>query len=139
MSEKIGVFIVLVNQKNQVLLGKRKKSYKSGFFGCPGGRLHLTESLEDCARRELMEETGLKAKKLAYVGVVREIQEGYTFVHFVFRCDEYDGKPVMMEPNKCEGWEFYEVDRLPLEILPGHRAGIAMMNYVESLGYVDLM
>lgn len=44
----------------KVLLVKRKNHPSIGFWALPGGFIHLEENLEDTARRELEEETGVK-------------------------------------------------------------------------------
>ncbi|MFK7823974.1 MAG: NUDIX domain-containing protein [Oligoflexales bacterium] len=44
---------------NRVLLIKRKKAPFQGKWALPGGFLESGESLEDCGRRELIEETGV--------------------------------------------------------------------------------
>lgn len=134
-----GVFIIVINKSNQVLLGKRKDNYKAGMYGFPGGRLELNETLIDCAKRELDEEIGLKVNALKYVGVIREVQEGYNFIHFAFVCDDYIGQPQLKEPNKCESWNFYSVDKLPDTILPGHKAGLSMYVKTGAENYSDLI
>ncbi|MFA6005444.1 MAG: NUDIX domain-containing protein [Patescibacteria group bacterium] len=123
--EHLGVCVIVLDAtKTKVLLGKRKNSYRSGTFGLPGGRLELKESLQDCGTRELIEETGLRSKTLRYVGVVRELQEKFNFIHFVFLCDSYEGSPSLTEPEKCEGWEWFLLENLPENILPGHKAAL---------------
>ncbi len=57
-NQPIGVCVITVNKDKKILLGKRRNSYKQGMFGLPGGRLNLNESLADCVKRELEEETG---------------------------------------------------------------------------------
>jgi 8-oxo-dGTP diphosphatase len=136
--EALGAFVIVLDSQKRVLLGLRKNSYKTGVFGCPGGRLELTETLKTCAIRELHEETGLKPKKLNYLGVIRELQDGYNFIHFVFLCDEFEGQVALKEPNKCVGWNFYSMDNLPDEILPAHLAGIDMITSLNN-GYVDMV
>src|SRR5258706_13140278 len=87
-------------EKTRVLLAKRLNSYKAGMFGVPGGRLELDESLTDCAKRKLREETGLDAKSLRTIGVIIERQEDMNFIHFVLLCEDYTGKLSVKEPHK---------------------------------------
>lgn len=132
-SQPIGSCVLLLNGKDQVLLGKRKGGYKPGIYGVPGGRVDGTEPLESAAVRELKEEAGVTAKSLDYLGVVREVQEkGNTFVHFIYICRDFDGEVSNVEPHKCEGWEWFGLDALPDTILPGHAAGINMLAKSDS-------
>ena len=55
--------IIIVNEKNQILLGKRTDNHKWGYAG---GSIELDEKVEDCARRELFEETGLIADEIEF-------------------------------------------------------------------------
>jgi 8-oxo-dGTP diphosphatase len=135
--EHLGCTVVVLSNR-KVLLGKRINSYKSGHFGCPGGRLELTESLIECAKREFLEETGVKAIEIEYVGAVRELQDGYNFIHFTFVCTKWDGYIKEMEPDKCESWDFYSINALPKPILPAHLAGIELANN-SATGYVDIL
>jgi len=107
-------------------------------YGLPGGRLEEKEQLVVCASREVEEETSIKTRSLEYIGVIKEAQEKGDFVHFVFSCSNYDGIPVLTEPNKCEGWNWYSLDKLPENILPGHRAGIEILKYPNLDRYKDL-
>jgi len=111
-------FVIVVDSDNNILLGERLNSYKSGFYGFPGGRLESKEALTECAKRELFEETGLRANTLKYLGVIRTKQDGDNFIHFAFLCDGYEGKPELREPNKCFGWNFYPQNNLPLKFCP---------------------
>jgi len=116
--------VVIVLSGNKIMLGKRKNSYGAGLYGLPGGRVESSEKLVDCAKRELTEETGLKVNRLNYVGVVRDLHEDYSFMHFVFLCKSYKGKPCLKEPDKCEAWEWFARNKIPTNILPGHKAAI---------------
>ena len=135
--EHLGAFIILLKD-HKVLLGKRKNSYKSGNYGFPGGRLELSESLLDCAKRELLEETGVTALHLEYLGVIRELQSNYNFIHFGFVCDKYKGNIKVIETNKCESWEFFSPDQIPPNTLPAHKAGAKLLKS-KLPTYIDLV
>lgn len=136
MSQPIGACVLVINDKNQILLGKRKNSYKAGYYGVPGGRVEPGELLEDTAKRELLEETNIQAEQLEYVGVVKEDQGEWDFIHFVFVCRQWNGELSTVEPEKCEGWEWYDLVALPAPILAGHEAAISLMS--EDLTLLEL-
>jgi len=60
---KVGVGIIVIKD-NKVLLGKRKNSHGEGSWCFPGGHLEFNESLENCAKREVLEETGIEIKNI---------------------------------------------------------------------------
>lgn len=135
--EHLGCAVIILKD-NQILLGRRLNSYRFGYFGFPGGRLELTESLQNSAVRELHEETGIIAKEIKYLGAIREFQDGYNFIHFIFICNSWEGDPVVAEPDKCESWNYYPLASLPKPILPAHLASIKFISN-PSLGYIDIL
>lgn len=60
---------VAVDPKGRVLLIRRGHPPFKGAYALPGGFVEVGENVEDACRRELMEETGIKAGKLALIGV----------------------------------------------------------------------
>lgn len=138
-TQRIGVCTLVFDKTGKkVLLGKRKNNYKAGMYGMPGGRLELKESVISCAKRELVEETGLRINSLVYLGVIREVQESNNYIHFAFICGDYTGNPKLTEPDRCEGWQWYPLDKLPENILPGHLAAINLYKKSDFQGYKDL-
>ncbi|MDD1611691.1 MAG: NUDIX domain-containing protein, partial [Methylococcaceae bacterium] len=63
----IGVGGLLFNRQHQVLLINRDKPPAQGLWSVPGGRLEAGESLIECCRREMQEETGLDVEVLSIV------------------------------------------------------------------------
>nr|CDQ34781.1 bifunctional nicotinamide mononucleotide adenylyltransferase/ADP-ribose pyrophosphatase [Virgibacillus halodenitrificans] len=111
---QVGVAAVILRE-GRVLLGERIGSHGAHTWATPGGHLELCESIEECAQRETFEETGLVVdafKKLSFTNDVFE-QEGKHYVTlFVVACCS-NGKPQIIEPDKCKQWKWFELDKLP--------------------------
>ncbi len=111
---RIGVACV-VQREGKVLLGQRKGPLATGYWGFPGGHLEFGESIETCATRELLEETGLRPLSLRlgpWVENVLEDSQKHYITIFVF-IDDFTGEPDLLEPDKCKGWEWFSWDTLP--------------------------
>jgi 8-oxo-dGTP diphosphatase len=111
---KVGLGVIVI-KGNKVLLGKRKNAHGEGSWSFPGGHLEFGESLKDCAVREVEEEAGIKIKNIRSGPFTNDIFEKedkhYTTL---FMLSNYDsGKVRIMEPEKCEAWEWFEWDKLP--------------------------
>ncbi len=111
---RIGIACIVL-QKGKILLGKRKGPHAADCWGAPGGHLEFGEKVEDGAVRELLEETGLKALSLRSGPWVENFMENgqkHYITIFVF-IDDFEGELCLLEPHKCFGWEWFDVDSLP--------------------------
>jgi ADP-ribose pyrophosphatase YjhB (NUDIX family) len=133
--QPIGACVIILNSEGKILLGKRKNSYKAGYYGLPGGRIEINEPLDAAIQREVQEETGLVLNNCEYVGVVRENQGDYDFIHFIYVAKNVDQVPQLIEPDKCEGWEWLDQSSTA-QILPGHQAALNL--YFQQLKIADL-
>lgn len=71
---RIGVACAIIDEEN-LLLEKRSDC---GWWGLVGGSLEIGETVEECALREVLEETGLKLelKKLRLLSIYSDPKEG---------------------------------------------------------------
>jgi 8-oxo-dGTP diphosphatase len=105
----IGV-AVIVTKDGKVLLGKRKNAHGADTWAFPGGHLEFNETIEECAAREVFEETGLKIKNLRFGPYTNDIftSENKHYVTLFVIADHESGTPKVKEPHKCEKWEWSE-------------------------------
>lgn len=112
-SPQIGI-TTIVRRNGKILLAKRKSKHGEGTWGFSGGKLELHESLQECARRELLEEAGLSAENFYLAAVTNDVfDDGKHYVTIFFIADSFSGEPVIKEPDKCECWEWFEWSNLP--------------------------
>lgn len=56
------------NNKNIILVRQFRKGAESEVLEIPAGKIELNESIESCAKRELLEETGYVSDNIKYLG-----------------------------------------------------------------------
>lgn len=106
---------VMVWHGDRLLLGRRISAQSGHSWQFPGGHLEFGETVEDCAKREVEEEAGIKIRNIVPSGFTNDV-----FIdadrHYVtlFVSSEYDsGEPTVMEPDKCEQWRWFQWGHLP--------------------------
>lgn len=123
---KVGIG-VLIFKDNKVLLQKRKGAHGAGSYCGPGGHLEHAESFEDCIRRETKEEAGIEIDNIKFLCLTNfkdHLPKHYVDIGLV--ADYKSGEPQVLEPDKCEGWDWYDLDNLPSPLF-----GV-VGNYIEA-------
>lgn len=106
---------VIVLRNGLVLLGKRRGSHGAGTWALPGGHLEYGETIEHCAQREVMEETGLAIHSLMrgpYTSnVFHEERKHYVTLFVIARSGT--GEPQVREPSRCSAWQWFRWSQPP--------------------------
>lgn len=114
---RVAVAVYLL-KGNTLLLGRRKSPVGHS-FALPGGHLEFGETFEECASREVKEETSLNIEKTEFLTVTNNISlQGPNPYHYVTAfvrsmAAEPQQVPQNLEPDKCDGWDWYPWDNLP--------------------------
>ena len=112
---KVGVGVHIFNSKNQILLGLRTNSHGSNTWSAPGGHLEYSETPEQTAIRETLEETGLNIKVTEELGYTNDIfpQEEKHYITIHLKAEITAGILELKEPNKCLEWTWFDLDSIP--------------------------
>ncbi|OGZ08354.1 MAG: hypothetical protein A3C93_02680 [Candidatus Lloydbacteria bacterium RIFCSPHIGHO2_02_FULL_54_17] len=127
---------VMIWKDGKVLLGKRKSALGTNEYSFPGGHLEPGESFAAGALREVAEECGINVKNLRFQLLANILD--YAPKHYVqigFMADWDSGEPRVLEPEKCEGWDWYQLERFPEPLfaptrtmVESYRSGVTFMD-----------
>ena len=113
---KVGVGVMIL-KNGKVLLGKRKGSHGEGEYAFPGGHLEYMESFENCAKREVKEESDIEIKDITFQFLANVTKyDPKHYVHIGLLAKWQSGQPKVLEPHKLDSWDWYDLDDLPQPI-----------------------
>lgn len=113
----IGANMILTEQKDEILLIKRKKNLYAGWFAFVGGKMKVGETLLDCIKRETKEETGLVCRGYKPIAILNERLEDkekgnfHFLIHYWASCAK---KTEQINVSSEEG----EIVWVPVKMLP---------------------
>jgi 8-oxo-dGTP diphosphatase len=113
-SPKVGIGVVIYNDKNQILFIKRKGKHGDGEWSFPGGKLDFGESFEDCAKREVLEEVGIEISTPQYLNVTNDLFPDHDlhFITIFMKSNYISGEVRNLEPDKCSEVKWSTLDEV---------------------------
>lgn len=113
----VGATILVFNENKELLLNLRSDTND---WGIPGGGKELNETLEECAIRELKEETNLDTNDLELVTVLSGNEYYYKYpnddevdcVIALYQVKNYSGE-LKINDGESKRLEFFSLDNLP--------------------------
>ncbi len=123
---KVGIGVILLKD-DKVLIGKRKNSH-APYYSIPGGHLEIGETFEEAAIREVKEETGINIKNPKVISVTNNLKtyelEEVHYVSVILLATYFKEEARIMEPEKCEAWQWYDPKKLPQPHFDASEQGI---------------
>ena len=117
---QVGASVIVEDSEGRILLQLRSDNH---CWGYAGGSVELDEVVEDAAKRELLEETGLIAESLELFGVFSGKDTHYIYpngdevsnVDIVYVCKKYSGS-LKCQEGEVDALKFFHVDEIPKNI-----------------------
>ena len=102
--------IIVLIQRGEEVLMVHARNFRGTFRGLVAGYVEPGESLEDCIKREVMEETGLTIKNVKYFG---SQPWPYPSVLMVGFTAEYESGKLKLQDDELDAGCFFTIDNLP--------------------------
>lgn len=101
--------LVLIRKDDSILL-VRARNFKGSFHGLVAGFLETGETLEECVKREVMEETGLEITNIFYFGNQPWPYPSNLMVGFIA---DYAGGNICLQDEELSEAAFFTKENLP--------------------------
>ena len=108
----MGVGVIFM-RGGRVFLAKRQGAHGEDTWASAGGHLESGETLEECARREAMEELGVTVGELRFLCVSNIIAYDRHYVDIEFLGDIGNQEPRLAEPEAFIDSGWFPLDQLP--------------------------
>jgi 8-oxo-dGTP diphosphatase len=114
-SPRVGVGVLLVDERGRVLLTLRNRPPEAGCWSIVGGKVDFLESLQECAVREALEEVGVEIAIDSLLCVTDHLlpNEAQHWVSPAYLARMLRGEATNREPEKTREVRWFPPDRLP--------------------------
>ncbi len=131
---QVGASVIVEDGQGRILLQLRHDNH---CWGYAGGSVELDEVVEEAAKRELYEETGLVANKLELFGVFSGKDTHYVYpngdevsnIDIVYICKDYSGD-LKCQEDEVDELKFFEIKDIPENIFAPNK--IPLQKYIEG-------
>jgi colanic acid biosynthesis protein WcaH len=121
--------VIIMNEKNEYLLVKRKNNPLKNKFWMVGGRLYKNEMLADGIKRKVNEEIGVKKCSIKYVGFFEEffnkteqnINSNFHAISFVYKALINSKTKIKIDNQSIEYKWFKKLPPLFKKIIPWYK------------------
>jgi len=114
------VYLVLIRESKILLLRRYNTGFMDGYYSFPAGHVEANETLTQTMVREAKEEVSIIIKKedLKLIHVMHRKEPNEERINFFFITEKYEEEPIIMEPDKCDDLNWFELDNLPKNTIP---------------------
>jgi A/G-specific adenine glycosylase len=111
--KRIGVAVV-INDQNQILIDRRPpEGLLGGLWECPGGKIEANETVEDCIKREILEEIGIEITVGKSLITIDHAYTHFRVTLYVHLCQYVSGTPRAIECEEVRWVTLEAIDSFP--------------------------
>jgi 8-oxo-dGTP pyrophosphatase MutT (NUDIX family) len=131
---KVAVHLFLMRGHEVLLLRRFNTGYEDGNYSVVAGHLDGGEEVRDAMIREAREEAAIEIAPadMQVVGVMHR-RSNDERIDFFLTASRWQGEIVNREPEKCDQLAWFDLDRLPANVIPYVRQ--ALTNFRAGTWY----
>ena len=118
---------IIIKNKKVYIQQRSKVGLMGGLWEFPGGKRENKESIEECLKREIKEELGVKVVTLKKVMTIKHTYTQFRVTLNVFKCGL---QKKQIRPNGCEQWKW--VSFPSLKTYPFPAANVKIVKYLTE-------
>lgn len=125
--------VIIINEKDELMLVKRKYAPKKGYWDLPGGFVDTGETGEEGAKREIKEELGITLNEIFYLGA---LPDKYFFqgvnldtitMSYYSKISEFK----IVVSDDITGFKFFKKDDIPYNKLAFKNLSVSIKKYLS--------
>jgi 8-oxo-dGTP diphosphatase len=127
LQPRVGAGVLLVDERERVLLTLRKAAPEAGCWSILGGKVDFLETVQDCAIREAYEEAGVRIAIERLLCITDHLlpAENQHWVSPSYLARIVEGEAYNREPHKSEDLRWFGLGELPENLTMTARNAIA--------------
>ena len=119
----VGVGVIIIRD-GKILLAERKGSHGENTWASAGGHLEFGETLEECARREALEEFGIDIQRMTFLCVSNIVAYDRHYIDVEFLGDLGIQIPQIQEQDFFANLQWFSLSELPSPLFEPVRIAI---------------
>lgn len=125
--------VIIINQKEELMLVKRKYPPRKGYWDLPGGFIDIKETGEEGVKREIKEELGIQLDKVFYIGSYPDkyFFQGFNMDTITLSFYSKISNQEIKVSDDITGFSFFNKNKIPYNKLAFKNLSISIKEYLK--------
>lgn len=131
----VAVHLILIKDDKILLLRRFNTGFADGCYGLVAGHVDGDETIVEAMSREVLEEAGIiiQPEWLSIVQVMYRKKPEEMRIDYFLTAERWEGNISNCEPEKCDDISWFDINNMPLMMVPYMAAGIEY--YKQSIPF----